>query len=142
MDQRATHVGHEAGLDPLSSAHYPLHTERTDGQTGSVLCVCTACAPPRSSLATWATADLGPAPSQDHHSALGMACLSASSRVRWHHCWEMALPCCPRPGLPSPPPPEKLEANLGSLLPRVLTKCGLLETGMINHFSILALGTP
>ena len=25
---------------------------------------------------------------------------------------------------------------------RVLTKCGLLEKGMANHFSILALGTP
>lgn len=29
MDQKATHVGHEAGLDPMSYAHYPLHTERT-----------------------------------------------------------------------------------------------------------------
>ena len=141
MDQRATHVEHEAGLDPMSSTHYPLCREdRLDpfGQTGSVLGVCTACAPPKSSLA----ADLGPAPSQDRHSALGMVCHSAPSRVRWHHCREMALPCCPRSGLPSPPPPEKLEANLGRLLPRVLTKCGPLETGMVNKFSILALGSP
>lgn len=29
MDQRATHVEHEAGLDPMSSTHYPLCTERT-----------------------------------------------------------------------------------------------------------------
>lgn len=91
--QRVAPMGLKAGLGSPRSAHSPLRCQEPQTfllrpnslSSGHLYSLCSS----QTSLATWATADLGLVPPQGLPSALGMARPCASNTARWH-CCEMA----------------------------------------------------
>lgn len=83
-------MGLEAGLGSPSSAHCPLRRQESQAfllqpnslGSGHLYSLGSS----QTSLATWATADLGLVPPQGLPSALGMASPCASNTARWHCC--------------------------------------------------------
>lgn len=117
MDQSTAQVGREAGLDPMRSSHYPVHCR--EAQAGSlwpnILCsghlysMCSS----QILLSNLGHSRSWPCPFTGSPLSPGDGVSLCSQQSQVAPLQEMALPCSPRPGLPSPLTTEKLEANLG-----------------------------